>query len=125
MDFVVDLGDERDEFVPAHTRNGVHRSQRRHESRRYPAQNLVAGGVATRVVHQFEAVKIDEQHFSAAAGTPDGGEGASEPQFASPVRLSCVAWFVSAASARSSSTTLSACTRFRAASSRRSRSIAA
>ena len=60
------------------------------------AQQLVAGGVADRVVHRLEAVEVAEQDAGEVAGRQAASASCSRStnsvRFGSPVSASCVAW---------------------------------
>ena len=50
------------EFVAAEARDGVAHAHAARQALRDVAQELVADGVAERVVHDLEAVEIEEHH---------------------------------------------------------------
>ena len=63
-----------DELVPAEPRHGVARPDARRSGRR-PLEQLVAGGVAQRVVDDLEVVEVEEHHRRAACHAPRAPPG--------------------------------------------------
>ncbi len=60
------------ELVAALARDGVHLAHARHEAARDVLQDEVAGVVAQRVVHDLEAVEVEEEHRHVALLAPRG-----------------------------------------------------
>ncbi len=94
------------ELVAAEPGDGVGRADRAHEPSRDLEQQLVADDVTETVVHELEAVEVEEEHGDVAV--PVRSARASESASRSTrsnrlgrcVRSSCSAWCASASSAR-------------------------
>ena len=65
---VIELREQRDEFVAAHAADDILRAHRLAHAPRHFDQRLVAGGVAQRVIDQLVAVEIDVQQRRALIG---------------------------------------------------------
>ena len=63
-----DVGDEDRELVAAHARDGVLLAEHRLQTRRDHPQQLVAEGVAERVVDELERIEVEEHHRHRRAG---------------------------------------------------------
>ena len=63
----VDVFAQHDELVAAEPRDGVGLAHRALDARGRLDEELVADGVAERVVHRLEAVEVDEEHARTCA----------------------------------------------------------
>ena len=70
---VGDVLEQHGELVAAHARHGVAGADGRVEPARDGAQQLVPDGMPERVVHDLEAVEVEEEDRAAAAGPPPAG----------------------------------------------------
>ena len=71
LDRLADVGDvfaHDHELVAAEARDGVGRADRRRQPARHLDEQLVADHVAEPVVHELEAVEVEEQHGDVAVG---------------------------------------------------------
>jgi hypothetical protein len=96
---VADVVEEDGELVAAETGGGVGRPERRSHAPARRDQDVVAAGVAQRVVEDLEVVEVDEQDrerpavpaVAALEGLDDAV--AEQDPVREPVRPSCSAWW--------------------------------
>ena len=79
--------DEQRELVAAEPRGGVGRAHRRRQPPGHRRQQLVAGAVAHRVVHDLEVVQVDEEHADGPLGRAGAWSSASAARSANSTRF--------------------------------------